>query len=436
MNMADDFSVQRVPLGARLPLWEVMLIRIGMFSSIAQFLLGSTLGYGMTFKDAFVASFLGTIILEVVSFLIGVIGAREGMATSLLTRWTGFGKYGSALVGLVFAIGAAGWFGVQNSEFAIGVDRVFHGTLGFELTALLCGLFVTLIVVFGFKWLSWTARIAVPLFVLVMGYGVIQVFMHHSSLTLFTAPGPGAPISIATGATMVAGSFMIGAVITPDMSRYCKGSKDVFWMTLIGTLVGEIGINLISVLMAHAVGSSDIMRITMDLTGWVGLFIVIFATVKINDMNLYASSLGVTNAINILFGKSPNRGAVTIVVGLIGTLASVLGVLNLFMSLLIFLGNVIPPISGIMLVDYFLLKRHRQILDDSRKTEALPWFTEDINWWALVSWAIGVVAAYTVHFGISALNSLIASSLAYYLLGLAFSRKSASEINIQNNVVQ
>ena len=52
-------------------------------------------GFGLDFWPAFWAFTLGAIILEIVSIFTGIAGMREGLSTSLLTRWTGFGRYGS-----------------------------------------------------------------------------------------------------------------------------------------------------------------------------------------------------------------------------------------------------------------------------------------------------------------------------------------------------
>ncbi|WCK52617.1 cytosine permease [Aneurinibacillus sp. Ricciae_BoGa-3] len=414
-NTADDFALSRVPAGARLPMWEVMLVRVGALTSLAQFMMGAAIGYGMTFWQAFWATMLGSVVLEIVSFLVGVSGAREGLSTSLLARWTGFGKYGSGILGLVIAVGSIGWFGIQNSVFAKGLDQALGGLLGFPLAASLTGMFVTLIVIFGFKWLSWTARIAVPGFMLVIVYGIYQVLKNHNTWNLIASAPPGPTLSMGVAATMVAGGYMIGAVITPDMSRYCRNGKDVLWMTLIGTLVGEFGVNLAAVLMAHAVGTSDVVTIVMKTTGWLGTAIVVFATVKINDLNLYASSLGITNAIDSMLSRKVNRGFVTLIIGIIGTVLSVFGILDKFINFMVFLGVFVPPVAGIMVVDYFILKRDRKLLADSREKSLLPETCETINPVTLIAWALGGLAGYLINIGIPSLNSLIISGVAYYI---------------------
>lgn len=414
-QIGDDYSLSRVPQSARQPMWDIMLVRIGALATLSQFMLGAALGYGMTFWQAFWATMFGSVLLQIISFLLGYAGAREGLSTSLLSRWTGFGRYGSSIIGFVIAICTIGWFGVQNSVFANGLVQATDGKLILPVAAAITGLGVTVLVIFGFKLLSMTAKIAVPAFLLVVGFGIYQVLSEHSILKLMGTPPPGEALSIGVGATMVAGGFMIGAVITPDFSRFARSGKDVLWMTLIGTLVGELGVSMIAVLMAHAAKTSDVVSIMMQTSGWLGAAVVVFSTVKINNLNLYSSSLGFTNIIDSIFNIKVNRAIVTLVIGAIGTLLSILGILDRFVDFLVLLGVMIPPIAGIMVVDYFVLKTHRKALDESREKGILPPEPEKLNPITLVAWAAGFAGGYFVTWGIPSINSLLLSGIIYYL---------------------
>ncbi|EKN64794.1 cytosine/purines uracil thiamine allantoin permease [Neobacillus bataviensis LMG 21833] len=414
-NIGDDFSLSRVPQSERQSLWSITIVRVGSLATISQFLLGAALGYGMTFWQAFWATMLGSVILEVISFLLGYAGAREGLSTSLLSRWTGFGRYGSSIIGAIIAIACIGWFGVQNSVFANGLVQATDGALSLPVAATLTGLAVTVLVIFGFKLLSATASIAVPAFLLAVGVGIYQVLSDHSIFDLMGAAPAGEKLTMGVAATMVAGGFIIGAVITPDFSRFAKSGKDVFWMTMIGTIIGELCINMIAILMALAAKTSDVASIMMQTSGWLGALVVVFSTIKINNLNLYSSSLGFTTIFDSIFKLKLNRGMVTLVIGIIGTVLSVLGILDKFVDFLVLLGVFIPPVAGIMVIDYFLLKTHRKALDESRKTGALPEDSEKLNPITLIAWAAGFLAGYFVKAGIPSINSLVVSAVIYYV---------------------
>ncbi|NWQ44007.1 cytosine permease [Bacillus sp. EB106-08-02-XG196] len=412
--LGDDYSLSRVPQSARQSLWSITIVRVGALATISQFILGAALGYGMTFWEAFWATMFGSVILQVISFLLGYAGAREGLSTSLLSRWTGFGRYGSSIIGAIIAIACIGWFGVQNSVFADGLVQATNGKLSLPVAATLTGLGVTILVIFGFKLLSATATIAVPAFLLAVGVGIYAVLSKHSLFDLTHTAPAGDPLTMGVAATMVAGGFIIGAVITPDFSRFAKSGKDVFWMTMIGTFVGELGINMIAVLMAHAARTNDVVSIMMQTSGWLGAIVVVFSTIKINNLNLYSSSLGFTNIFDSVFNIKLNRGMVTLVIGVIGTVLSVMGILDMFVGFLVLLGVFIPPVAGIMVIDYFILKTHRKALDESRANGTLPADVEKMSPVTLIAWAAGFAAGYFVTAGIPSINSLVVSAVVYY----------------------
>lgn len=411
---ADDFALDRVPTAARRPMRDILWVRLGVLTAMSQFVLGAALGYGMTFWNAFWAIVLGSVLLEIVALLIGIAGAWEGLPTGVLARWSGFGKYGSGLISLVVAVGSMAWFGVQNSIFADAVNRATQGYLGLPLCSALTGLFVTLIAIFGFRWLTWTASLTVPAFVGVVAYGISRVLALESLPELVQMPPPGPGVSVVTGATMVAGGYMLGAVVTPDIARFCRSGKDVFWMTLISTFLGELGIGLAAVLLAHAVRTPDVISIIFSVAGWIGVTVVSLATVKINDVNLYGSSLHLTNILQALFRWRVNRGVVTAVLGAVGTLFSILGILERFVDFLLILGVTVPPIAGVLVVDYFILKRDRAVLATTRRTLSLPASCEWLNPVGILAWLTGFLASYFVPAGIASLNSVLASGLTYF----------------------
>lgn len=160
---------------------------------------------------------------------------------------------------------------------------------------------------------------------------------------------------------------------------------------------------------------------------------MIFATVKINDLNLYSASLGLSNLIDSIFNKKVNRGLITLVIGIIGTVLSVLGILEKFQNFLVFLGVWIPPIAGIMIVDYFVLKRNRKLLAESRMQGRLPEYSESINPVTLVSWALGFLAGYFIEYGIPSLNSLLVSGIVYFIGMKIFDTSKPSNLETNKN---
>jgi cytosine permease len=422
-SVLDDYALSRVPQAARYSWWSVALQRFGQLSCLSQFLLGSALGFGMTFWSAFWALTFGSAILELVSILIGIAGQREGLSTYVLARWTGFGRNGATLLSVVIAITLIGWFGVQNELFAQGLASLIGG-LSVPAWSLVCGLAVTLIVIFGFLSMAWTAYVTVPAFLVLAGWSIISALQQHSLAALMASPPPGPVLSLGAGTTLVAGGFIVGAVITPDMTRYNRSAIDVAKQTIVGITVGEYLIGLIGVLLAHAVGSSDVVQIVTSTTSSVGTVVLIAATLKINDWNLYSASLGIVNMVQATTGRQVSRAWVTLLVGLLGSILSMLGILSGFVGFLILLGVAIPPVAGIMVVEYFIVQRWRPQLEQTRMTGALPAAVDGWNVAALVAWASGFLVGYVVHVGVPSINSLVVAGLVYWIVMLVLGQRS------------
>lgn len=417
MAHADDFALSRVTPDARKPWFGIAVQRFGQVSALSQFLLGATLGYSMTFGEAFLAFLFGSLILEVIMCIVGFIGQKEGLNTALLARWTGFGEVGASLVGLAIGISLIGWFGIQSAISAQSLDALMPGALPVWAWSLVFGLIVTAIVAFGFKGMQWLANVTVPLFLILVGWSVISELTRHDLGELLTGPAPGPAMSVWTGTGIVAGGLIVGAIITGDMTRYNRSRADVVKQTVVGVSLGEFVIGLAGVLLAHAAGTGDIVAIVTSSIGFVGLIIVLTGTLKINDWNLYSSSLGLVNFVSTAFGKNLHRVTTTIVLGVVGSILAAAGILGQFTQFLIVLSVAFPPIAGIMVAEYFIVKRWRPELDATRDAGTLPALAPRIVPATIVIWLISSLIGYFVTWGIPSLISLFTSMVLYIVAG-------------------
>ncbi|WP_437320062.1 cytosine permease [Sorangium sp. So ce385] len=210
--------------------------------------------------------------------LTGVAGQREGLSTYVLAQWAGLGRHGASLFGLCTVVSLVGWFGVQNAIFAEGLAALAGAGLPLWAYCILTGAAVTLIVIYGFRSMAWTSYITVPLFLALSAWAIRNALARHELADLVAMPPKGEPMSVAAGATLVAGGFIVGAVITPDMTRYNRSAADVVKQTLIGVTLGEYTIGLTGVLLAHAVQSANVVHIVTTEVGVAGAAILVTGT--------------------------------------------------------------------------------------------------------------------------------------------------------------
>jgi cytosine permease len=171
------------------------------------------------------------------------------------------------------------------------------------------------------------------------------------------------------------------------------------------------------------------MPIIYQLTGLLGIALVILSSVKVNDLNLYSASLDAVNFFKQVFHVNFNRAWVTIISGCIGTFLSVIGVIDKFSSFLTVLGAVFPPVASIMFVDYWILKRSRKVLDESRAHGKLPEEAEKFPVVTIVTWVTSVALGYVIKWGIQSINVLVISGIIYYVgMRLFDKKKTAFEV--------
>ncbi|GGJ95991.1 cytosine permease [Pilimelia anulata] len=411
----DDYSLVPVPQSARRSWISVAVQRFGQVSSFQQFMVGAILGYGMTFWDAVLAITIGSALLEIITILLGIAGVREGLSTSVLARWAGFGRRGSALVGMLVAISLAGWFGVQNGVFAQGM----HDLTGWSsewLWAVIGGVAITAITTYGFRTMAWVGYLTVPAFLALALVSIVDALRSHSLGDLIASPPPGPTLSLGAGITLVSGAFILGAIMTPDMTRFNRRPADVVKQTVISVTLGEFVIGLIGVLLAHAARTNDVVGIVTSSSGLLGTLVLATAILKINDWNLYSSSLGLVNSINVLTGRRVGRVPVTIALGVLGTLLSAIGIVHAFAGFLTAVSMLAPPVAGIIIAEYFIVRTYRPALDVARRAGTLPHDPPDWAPRALVSWFAGTAAA-VAGLGSAAITSVVVAFVVHIVLG-------------------
>ncbi|XBS71979.1 cytosine permease [Acerihabitans sp. KWT182] len=416
MRQAENFTTDRVPPECRLSFLSIALVHAGMLTALDQFMLGAILGHTMSLGDAFIAITIASLVFGALTFALGYAGMKEGLTGTLLARWSGFGRIGSVLVSLVIAVSLLGWFGVQNAVFARGINHALRGMPGFGLSAAISGTFLTLLVAFGIKALKIAASIAVPLFIAVIAFISYQILSHQSMMAAMDPAPHVEDLSIPDAITIIIGGCIVATLMTPDITRYAKKSSHVFSMTLLTIFAGEYLINGLAIILSQALHTEDVVTIMAETTGGIGLLAVMFSTLRVNDLNLYSSSLGIANSFSVLTGKKANYTTITFAIGIMGTVLSLLGILDKFVDFLMFLGIVFPPIVSVMIVGYFMVKKNTKKLTFLRQNNALPADkdTPIIGWVAIFACIMGSLAGTVKGLGVPAINSMLIAGALYW----------------------
>jgi cytosine permease len=418
LNTDNDFARSRVPKEDRRSLLSMSVVLIGFCISMAGLYTGAALIGGLNFRQAIIASILGNIILTVYSGLVGSIGAREGVSTSLLTRHS-FGMQGSKIISIIFALTLVGWFAYQCGFFGNTIHTMFPN-LGIISHPVVAGIWGGILMMFtaflGFKGLAVLSNIAAPAIILVSGIGLFIASASVGGIEGMSSIAVEGSLSLNAGVTMVVGAFAVGGVIQPDITRYAKKTSHAIIATSIGYIFAHSFVIIAGYVMTLTTEGSDIAVAMLQTVGVFSLIVLIFAQWTTNDNNLYSSSLAFSNVLPI------SKKKIVLYVGSIATLIGAFGVANYLVGWLVILGTGVPPVAGIIVADYFVFNK-------SKYEYGLGTKYIDVKVEAFIAWGIALIVGFGVTWGISAINSLVVGFISYILV-----RKIFSMLNINGNI--
>lgn len=227
--MQNDYAREVVPMQERKKWLSISLIWIAVGIDLSAMLFGAQLGAGMAFNDALLSVVIGSLILGVLAAFCAYVGAATGLSTSMISR-SAFGSSGAKIVSAFLAISLMGWFGVQAGFFAENATVAISEAIGIQLPIPLLagigGLLMMLTAMFGYRAIEKLSSWSVPLLIILV---ILAVGM---AITKFGTASIGAPVentfSIGMAISLVISIFVVGAVISPDISRWARTKKMQF----------------------------------------------------------------------------------------------------------------------------------------------------------------------------------------------------------------
>lgn len=203
------------------------------------------------------------------------------------------------------------------------------------------------------------------------------------------------------------GSMVVGATFTADYTRWTKNKlSHVSYAGIAGNFPPLLILTIVAVMMGISATSienvnepwniAEVMKVLgLPL---ISLALVIVMQWSTNITSSYSAGLALTK----VFGWS--RFWWTLIAAVVGTILSLLGIMQYFIGFLGILASFVAPAAGVMISEYFFVSK--QTLN--RK--------QGFYWPGILSWFIGGLGAYFIPFFIPAVNGAIIAALIYYLI--------------------
>jgi NCS1 family nucleobase:cation symporter-1 len=396
-------------------------------------LAASMIKEGMSWWQAVLTVLLGQLVVLVPMMLVGHAGTKFGIPVPVLLR-SSFGTVGANVPAILRGLVACGWFGIQTwiggsaiytilnavaDDWFVGEPLPVLGIDGWQTTCFFA--FWALHVVFikyGTESIRWLETLAAP-FLIVMGlallaWAYVSAGGFGEMLSTPSQFGPGQPKEgqfwavFFPSLTAMVGFWATLSLNIPDFTRYCRTQRDQVLGQAVGlpptmTLFAFIGVAVTSATVVifrnpETGGPGDPIWNPVDLLGKMGgwtvvvsLFVLAVATLTTNlAANVVAPANGFSNV-------SPRRisfkmgGYITAGIGVAMFPWKLLETAGDYIYIwLIGYSALLGPIAGILIADYFLLRRTELDVEDLFRRGGKYAFKNGWNPVALVALAVGV----------------------------------------------
>lgn len=418
---ADEYMNDRVPHAVSIPWWRVALMNSVFSLTLPAFISGLQLAVASPSRNFLIGLAGGGVLLAVIAAVMGAIGSMTRLSSYVLTR-IAFGARGAVLVNLSLAVSLLGWFGVNINLFSAAILQLlqaYHiGPVPAWPIDLAAGALMTGTTVIGLKAIDRLALLLTPV-LLVVAVMMFQAVLKIGSLQAVLAHSPHAGLSVGENLSAIVGGAAIGAVITPDLTRFVRHWGGAVMSAVITYVLSASAVIAIGGLAGLATGSNDMLKVMVAVGLGGGAFVtMIGGSWIINALNLYSSVLSLSTS-----APRMRRSTITLLCGLGGTVAAFFNILDHFVTFLFYLAIMFVPVAGVIAVDIFILRRDAYQAPDA--LERLPAF----QWSAIAAWAVGAAVAVAADHGlltltrIAAIDSILVAALARLVLGRLFDRR-------------
>ncbi len=458
-NKTDYGIEEYVPIADRhYGFWDMAAVWMGANCHPASWWIGGVIaaaGFTVALKVNLLVAPVSSIIIALIAFM----GFKVGSTTIGISR-VPLGIRGSNIAGVINGLSAIGWSAVGNFLGAITMSYIFAALIGTPVYGepgstgvmvfgvILNGvLSIAFVSVSGSRSIAIGEKILAVLLIVMSGwitFAVLKTYNIQDILAWQPTAELFMPFGLAVDALI---AYALGWVLSAcEFTRYAKSSKTstvapglgltvaLWWFVMVGTLAT----------IAVAIGTgifdpnySDPSSLAAELgLGWIAFFVILFAVVSTNLINIYVGAYSIMNIFpKLKLKKALNlTGVLTVLVGIVPIMVG--SFYHTFEVFLGYLGATLPSLATIMIVDYYLIRKGKYDINLIGKKDGPYWYKNGVNGYAIVAWILGAVSYLylrDIGFGASFIGSVLPSmgitGVIYYAIAkLAVSNKDYKDM--------
>jgi cytosine permease len=417
LELEAEFEHEPVPLTHRKPLLPVAAVWFGFPMILTCAVFGGVITAVLGFRTGVEAILVGNAVLAIYVGSLSYLGGKTGRNFALIATRV-WGRYGYAIAAGFLATIVIGWFAFQTGLTGATIHQSFGWSE--KLVILLAGVLYIAVTFVGIRALSILGAIAAPLFVVLGIVAIVFVGEKHNVGGIWHYHGAGsgaAAFSFGAAVTLVIATFIDSGTMTADFTRWSRNGRQGVLAAfsafpvanLVAFLVGAVVVASGAIGNPRTAGGNFLPIISHGHGEFLTVLAFLFVFINLGSVCTHCLYNGAVGWSHIIGSR---MRLLTIVLGVIGTMAALAGVWNHFLDWLNVLGIFVPPIGAVIITDQLMIRR-------AAANEEEP----PIRIAAFVGYAIGALAAGIVHYRApqyaDAVVGMLAGGLGYWLVNKA-----------------
>ena len=404
--------------------WDFFLLWAGAAISLSEIWAGGLLvSFGLMAGMTLIL--LGHVIGNTPMALGGWIGSRQGVPSIVSTRGA-LGNRGAMLPAVLNIVQLVGWTAVMLWSGGQTAAGLAGGSESAWLWTLLLGVLTTLWAVAGHRVWRSLQKVGVVLLLVLSVVMTVVALRTYGWSQLVSAPR--APtMRFMLGLDLVIAMPISWMPLAADYMRHARVPGRGMRGRWAGYFVVSSWMFAVGLVAALATQSEAPEVMLMGLMGTKRLLlpavlIVLLSTITTTFLDVYSNAVSAQS----LFPKLSTRVAVLLAGGL-GTAFALFFDASQYTNFLLLIGSAFCPLFGVVLVDYFVLKRGRYDAGDLMR-RGRYWYWRGVNPRAMAAWAAGFVTYHAcLKWDFAGGGSIPAFAVAAVMYGLISSRENKSD---------
>ena len=402
--------------------WNYAALWISMSLCIPTYMLASgMIKDGLNWWQAILIFFIGNTIVLIPMILNGHAGAKYGIPFPVLAR-ASFGTRGANIPAMLRAVVACGWFGIQTwigGESIYNLIRAWNPSLAEIDTHSLFPQAIPMVCFFAFWLLNMfviylgvesikkllifkafflpVAAIALLAWAIIAAKGLAPILNQTSTLE-----GPAFWNYFFPALTGMVGFWATLSLNITDFTRYAKSQRTQIRGQVIGlppsmTLFAFVGVTVtLATTIIYGQPEWDIVKLAGKFESklvvslaMIGIIISTLAT------NIAANIVSPANDFSNLAPQKINFKTGGYITGIVGVLIFpwklVADPNGYIFTWLIAYSSLLGPVGGVMIADYFFIRKKNLVADDLYKHGGVYSYTNGFNFKAIIALLIGIV---------------------------------------------